>query len=161
MPELILEGPLQAKSKSFEIREIVSGEDWRAYDVLDRSWWHESKFEHWNEDVMRYTHMQKRLKARLGVTFWLAMTEGSAAGFFASWPGENGVGQVEDLYVQPQYRHRGIATALIAHCVDDTRARGAGPVVIGADPEDTPKQMYAALGFKPAFLRRSYLRVLQ
>jgi GNAT superfamily N-acetyltransferase len=65
---------------------------------------------------------------------------------------------VEDLFTHPDYRHRGLATALIAHCVADARARGAGPVVIGADPHDTPRQMYAALGFRPLFLSRGYLR---
>ena len=158
---LILEGPLNAAPKPFEIREVVSEQDWRAYDALDRSWWHEMKFEHWDEDVMRYTHMQKRRKSQLGVRFWLALAKGEVAGFLASWPGENGVGQVEDLYVLPQYRHRGIATALIAHCVDDARARGAEAVVIGADVDDTPKLMYAALGFRPSFLTRSYLRVIK
>ena len=44
---------------------------------------------------------------------------------------------------------RGIATALIAHAVGDARNRGAGPVLIGADPDDTPKHMYAAMGFRP------------
>ena len=58
------------------------------------------------------------------------------------------------------YRHRGVATALIAHCVDDARAHGAGPVVIVSDPTDTPKHMYAALGFRPVALKRGWLKRL-
>ena len=46
---------------------------------------------------------------------WLVSIDGVAAGFLSSWPGTNGVGMVEDLYVHPLYRHRGLATALLAH----------------------------------------------
>lgn len=67
---------------------------------------------------------------------------------------------VEDLFTHPDYRHRGIATALIARGVADARARGAGPVIIGADPTDTPMRMYAALGFRPIIVVRHYLRRL-
>jgi predicted GNAT family acetyltransferase len=70
----------------------------------------------------------------------------------------NGIGQVEDLFTHPDFRHRGIATALIAHCVADARARGAGPVLITADPLDTPKQMYAAMGFRPFSVTRNYFK---
>jgi hypothetical protein len=40
----------------------------------------------------------------------------------------------------------------------DSRPRGAGPVLIGARANDTPKQMYAALGFRPLCIQRSYVK---
>lgn len=69
-----------------------------------------------------------------------------------------GVGKVEDLFTAPAFRHRGIATALIAHAVDDARQRGAGPVLIGADANDTPKAMYSAMGFRPLLMYRSFVK---
>jgi GNAT superfamily N-acetyltransferase len=81
--------------------------------------------------------------------FWLARADGTGCAFLSSWPGANGVGKVEDLFTHPDFRHRGIATALIVHCVRDARERGAGPVLIGALPNDTPMRMYAAMGFRP------------
>jgi predicted GNAT family acetyltransferase len=75
----------------------------------------------------------------------------------ASLVGADGVGQVEDLYVEPEVRHRGLATALIHRAVADCRARGAGPVLIVADASDTPKAMYAAMGFRPLAVERKYL----
>jgi GNAT superfamily N-acetyltransferase len=155
---LLLEGALSVTPRPYEIREVVSADDWAAYDALDRLWWDETRNEVVTEELIRDSSLQKRLKARLGVRYWLACIGGEARAFLASWPGENGVGMVEDLFTHPDYRHRGLATALIAHCVADARARGAGPVVIGADPHDTPRQMYAALGFRPLFLSRGYLR---
>ena len=65
---------------------------------------------------------------------------------------------MEDLFTVPAFRRRGVATALIAHAVGDARDRGAGPVLIGADPDDSPKHMYAAMGFRPLCVLRSYTR---
>lgn len=67
--------------------------------------------------------------------------------------------RTETLFVQLEFRHRGLATALLHHCVRDARAHGAGPVVIAADADDTPKQMYAALGWRPAAVKREYLLI--
>ena len=76
--------------------------------------------------------------------------------YFSSWEGIYGVGQVENLLTHPDFRNRGFATALIHHCVTDARSSGAGPVVIVCDPNDTPKQLYASLGFRPVAIKRSY-----
>ncbi len=94
------------------------------------------------------------------VRYWLAYVDGEPRGYFNSWAGIDGVGQVESLFVQAEYRHRGLATALIHHCVADARAHGAGPVVIVADASDTPKRMYAAMGFRPVAVKREYLKTL-
>ena len=92
------------------------------------------------------------------IRVFLAYIAGEPVGYFNAWEGIDGVGQVENLFVHPSYRHRGVATALIAHCVDDARAHGGGPVVIVSDPTDTPKQMYVALGFRPVALKRGSLK---
>ena len=58
----------------------------------------------------------------------------------------------------PGFRGQGVARALIQHCVADARARGARDELIGSDPNDTPKQLYAAMGFEPTCLTRGWLR---
>ncbi len=90
------------------------------------------------------------------VRYWIAYAGETPAAYLASWEGPDGVGQVEDLFTHPDYRHRGLATALIHHCVAEAREHDAGPVVIGADPDDTSKDMYAALGFRPVAIERNY-----
>lgn len=62
--------------------------------------------------------------------------------------------------MHPDYRKRGVATALIHHCVSQCRAKGAGPVVIVADPTDTPKNIYARMGFRPVAIQSKYLKRL-
>jgi Predicted acetyltransferase len=94
------------------------------------------------------------------VQYWLACDGKRAIAYLNSWEGIEGVGQVEDLFVHPDYRKRGIATSLLHHCVAQCRARGAGPIVIAADPTDTPKNIYARLGFRPVAWLSKYLKQL-
>jgi ribosomal protein S18 acetylase RimI-like enzyme len=63
---------------------------------------------------------------------------------------------VEDVFVDAAYRHRGIATAMIRHCVEIARERGAGPMIIVVDPRNAAKHLYAALGWRPLALCRQY-----
>jgi GNAT superfamily N-acetyltransferase len=152
--QLLLSGELEVRSAlpSVEIRLVESDEDWL---VLRRLWRldHEEEARRGirpllGEGVTDEMVATKQAKAP-DLRFWLARADGTGCAFLSSWPGANGVGKVEDLFTHPDFRHRGIATALIVHCVRDARERGAGPVLIGALPNDTPMRMYAAMGFRP------------
>jgi GNAT superfamily N-acetyltransferase len=160
---LILEGELRASPRRVDIREVRTEDDWARYAALMDADYAEveertgNPLPDLNRDEWR---VNRRLKAP-AVRGWIAYVDDVAGGLFSSWPGENGVGQIEDLFVLPEYRHRGLATALIAHCVADARERGAEAIVITADAKDTPKQMYAAMGFRPLFVSRSYLKHLE
>jgi GNAT superfamily N-acetyltransferase len=88
--------------------------------------------------------------------YWGAYVDDALVGGLNAWEGSNGVGQVETMFVHPDFQHRGIATTLLAHCVDDCRAHGANEVVIVSIPNDTPKQMYADLGFRPVAIKRQW-----
>ncbi len=159
--ELVLERELPATPPRVEIRLVESDDDWRSLKGL----WNlnhdeeadKGQHDRWEPDVTTQMVVTHRAKAP-DLRFWLARVENTDVAFFSSWPGREGVGLVEDLFTRPEFRGRGIATALIAHAVADARERGAGPVVIAARPADTPKQMYAALGFRPFCVRRSYLK---
>jgi GNAT superfamily N-acetyltransferase len=156
---MLLEADLAVVAPKVEIREVLAEDDWHKYRELDMLWWLESgtgedslgpySAEHHDEHMLN-----RRVKAP-DVRGWFACVDGEPRAFLSSWPGENGVGVVEDLFCHPQFRHRGLATSLIAHCVADARTRGSGPVIIGADPKDTPKHMYAAMGFRPYYVSRS------
>jgi GNAT superfamily N-acetyltransferase len=158
---LVLEGPLASRGPRVELRPVESDADWRAVCALcrlDHEEGAEKGFHRaWEPEVTEQLVAAKRVKAP-EVRYSLARAEGVDCAFFSAWPGENGVGQVEDLFTRAEFRGRGIGTALIAACVDDARARGAGPVLIGARSNDTPKHMYAALGFRPLCVERSYTR---
>lgn len=160
---LVLEGALASRGRVAEIRPVETEDDWQALEVLH---WEDHReevvkgfHEGWQRRVTTEIVAAKRSKAP-GVRYFLARSEGVDCAFFSAWPGENGVGKVEDLFTLNAFRGRGIATALIAHCVDDARARGAGPLLICARTGDTPMHMYAKLGFRPLCVQRTLLRRL-
>jgi GNAT superfamily N-acetyltransferase len=144
--QMLLEGELQAEVRSVEIRPASSDADW---EVIRRS-----------EELAEAMTRVRRAK-QPALRFWIAHQDGADCGYFSSLPGENGVGMVEDLFTHPGFRRRGIATALVARAVEDARERGAGPVLIGARADDTPKELYARLGFRPLCITRSYLETLK
>jgi len=152
--ELLLEGDLVLADEPLpvEIRPVDSENDWTLVRRLTRLDHEETARRRgdrlWDEDVTTAIVATKRAKAP-DLRFWLARADDVDCAFLSSWPGANGVGKVEDLFTHPDFRHRGIATALIVHCVRDARARGAGPVLIGALVDDTPMHMYVAMGFRP------------
>jgi GNAT superfamily N-acetyltransferase len=158
--ELLLEDELRATPKPFEICRVGSDADWASLarlqrqDDLDGAL--RERREPYREEVSAQLSAARRAKAP-ELRFFLARADGVDCAFFSAWPGRNGLGKVEDLFTLPEFRRRGIATALIARAVADARERGAGPVVIGADPNDTPKALYAALGFRPVCVSRMRL----
>jgi len=156
---LVLQGDLRGVPAPHDVRPLIEETDWEAYGRLKQRDWDEratrlglSDLEWLGPQMVR----QHRGKVP-PVQYWLVRLDGRPRGFLASWPGHDGVGQVEDLYVEPEVRHRGLATALIRRGVADCRARGAAAVVIAADATDTPKAMYAAMGFEPVAVVHKYL----
>lgn len=144
------------------IRPVVDDRDWASLRRLIR-------LDHLEEaeragrppiaaEVTDQIVRQKRAKAP-AVQFFLAGVGGEDVGFFSSWPGRDGLGKVEDLFTRPDQRNRGIATALVTHCVADARNRGADAVLIGAAAADTPRLLYARLGFDPVLVYTSYSQV--
>lgn len=156
---MLLEGELAGKAPAHEIRAVRSDADWEEYGRLFAMDWAEHMQRHRRPaepDVGMAAAAVHRLK-QPPVQYWLACVGGKAVAYMNSWPGMNGMGQVEDLFTHPEFRHGGLATALIHRCVADCRRKGAGPVVIVADPGDTPKRMYAALGFRPVAIASTWL----
>ena len=156
---LLLEGALRGKATPFEIRPVEDEVMWRAYTELKHLDWSEhapSTTEDAQDPVIsRALAASSRLKCP-PVRYVLAHADGRAVGYCSTWEGLDGIGQVEDLFVHPSYRHRGIATALIHYCVEAARALGAGPMVIVSDVTNSSKAMYAALGWRPIAICRQY-----
>jgi len=159
--QMLLEGELSAGLGRSQIRPVVSDADWAVVERLlaeDHREEVEMGFhDAWGPEVTAAIARCKRVKAP-DVQYFLASCDGVDCAFFSAWPGENGIGKVEDLFTAREFRGRGIATDLIAHCVADARRRGAGAVLIAARAEDTPMRIYARLGFRPLCVQRIYLK---
>jgi GNAT superfamily N-acetyltransferase len=161
--QLVLEGELSARPREPAIRLAESDDDWRAVADLTAENMAEDAARQGREApgagfLRQMVGLRRELSADLSM--WLARDAGEDCGFFASWPGIEGMGMVEWLFVRQRWRRRGVATALIAHAVADARARGAGPVLIGASagPDALPRRLYASLGFRPVCVTEEYQR---
>jgi GNAT superfamily N-acetyltransferase len=148
---MILDGELRRDTREICIRPVESEAEWAAYLSLklsdDEAPWVRTVGQQWVACMRR-----KRPRVRT----WLALRGDSAVGFFSEFV-EGGLGLLEDLYVHPAARLRGIATMLVAHCVCAARERGAQAVFLTARTADTPKQMYAKLGFRPVAITQHWL----
>ncbi len=74
----------------------------------------------------------------------VAEQDGSVAGF-ATWAGTAGTIELEDLFVDPGYQRRGIATALVSCIAEIWRARGEERLEVTANPHALG--FYRAAGF--------------
>ena len=158
----VLEGELIGRAPPWDIRPQTSDSDWETFWQLMLVDWnehHERIGRPVAEEVARRMWNAKKRK-QPPVQYWLAYEGERVVGYLNSWEGVGGFGQVEDLFVLPEYRKRRVATALIHKCVAQCRAKGAGPVVIASDPTDTPKNIYARMGFRPVAVASKYLKRL-
>jgi GNAT superfamily N-acetyltransferase len=90
-------------------------------------------------------------------TTWIATLDEEPVGLFSAFVhGE--VALLEDLFVLPSARRRGVATTLVAHAVERAHRAGASLCFLSARADDTPKDMYARMGFAAVGVTRSLLR---
>ena len=75
---------------------------------------------------------------------YVADEDGSVVGF-ATWAEAGGGIDLDDLFVDPDWRRRGIATALVGRIVDVLRARGVEFLEVTANPH--AREFYRAAGF--------------
>lgn len=159
---MLLEGKPRGQAKSLDVRLIETEEAWDAYAALCALDWEVySETLGKPEDIWTARDMFRARRTKSPpARFWLAYDEGRPVAFLHSWEGTEGVGIVDDLLTHPDFRRRGHATALLLRGIADCRSRGAGPVVIVADPSDTPQQIYQSIGFRPLAIKRTYHKVV-
>jgi GNAT superfamily N-acetyltransferase len=71
--------------------------------------------------------------------------EGGAVVGFATWAETDDGMELEDLFVDPNWMRRGIATALVNCIADVVRSRGADTLEVTASPDAL--EFYRAVGF--------------
>jgi GNAT superfamily N-acetyltransferase len=148
---MTLEGEFRRPARELRLRQVESETDWAAYLALklsdDEAPWVRTVGREW------ISYMQRK---RPRLRTWLASRENCAVGFFSEFV-EGDLGLLEDLYVHPAARLQGVASRLVAHCVSEARERGAATVFLTARASDTPKRMYAKMGFRPVAITQHWL----
>lgn len=86
----------------------------------------------------------------------LAVREGRAPVAFAQLEHDGATAEISHVYVRQEYRGAGRGTAITRAAIE--AASDARDVWIVADDDDRPKQLYARLGFRPAWTMTEFLR---
>lgn len=109
-------------------------------------------------DDAAYARMWTRLHAHVGIFALGAYTDGRLAGFThylfhaSCWRAD--VCYLQDLFVAPADRGRGLGRALIQRVVDVARARGAARVYWHTQSENrTARRLYDAVAVYSGFIR--------
>jgi ribosomal protein S18 acetylase RimI-like enzyme len=76
---------------------------------------------------------------------------------FAQLEREGGAAEITSVFVHPDQRGRGLGTAITQAAI--AAAGEVSDLWIVADDEDRPKELYARLGFRPAWKLLDFLRV--
>ncbi len=89
---------------------------------------------------------------RLGTAF-IAEQEGEPAGFAGAVPRGSREAELTELYVRPEMRRAGLATALVREVVSALEALGVRYVVVETGIDNVPAQAaYERWGFRPQML---------
>lgn len=99
------------------------------------------------------------MRRRLGpCDYWLLVEDGSDIGYGMTARCPNGLGLIESLFTLPDRRGRGLMSAFIAAASARLFADGCDAVFLDAHAHDTPKRLYARLGFAPVAVTRTWIR---
>jgi GNAT superfamily N-acetyltransferase len=125
------------------------------YGAVDdlRITWHHEDFP--DQDPGDHPAQAREISLRRGARV-LAVKEGGAPVAFAQLEREGASAEITHVYVHPEYRGAGRGTAMTRAVVE--AAGDVRDLWIVADDEDRPKQLYARLGFRPAWVMMEFLR---
>lgn len=70
----------------------------------------------------------------------------------------DGLGLIENLFTLSDQRGRGLMSSFIVAAAARLRAAGCDAVFLDAHARDTPKRLYARLGFQPVAVTRTWAR---
>ena len=127
-----------------------------AYDAVHdlRVAWHREDFPDQDsaEDLCQARAVAQRRDVQV-----LAVREGGAAVAFAQLEREGAAAEITQVYVHPEHRGGGRGGAMTRAAIE--AARDVRDLWIAADDDDRPKQLYARLGFRPAWTTMEFLRL--
>jgi ribosomal protein S18 acetylase RimI-like enzyme len=118
------------------------------YDAIHdlRVAWHEEESP--DQDGSEYLAQAREVALSREVRV-LAVYEAGAPVAFAQLEQDGAAAEITQVYVHPRYRGRGCGTAMTRTAIE--AAGDVRDLWIVADDDDRPKELYARLGFRPAW----------
>jgi GNAT superfamily N-acetyltransferase len=126
------------------------------YDTVHelRVIWHREDFP--GHEPGAYHEQSREVALRCGARV-LALREGGVPIAYAQIEPSGPAAEIAHVYVHPDYRGGGRGTAITRAAIE--AAGDARDLWIVADDEDRPKDLYARLGFRPAWTTMEFLRL--
>ena len=128
------------------------------YDDVQRlrMLWHDEDFP--GQDPGRYHAGAREVALSCGARV-LAMREAGVPIAFAQLESDGSSAEITQVFVHPEHRGGGRGTAITSAAI--AAAGDVRDLWIVADDEDRPKQLYARLGFRPAWTAMQFTRLPQ
>lgn len=98
------------------------------------------------------------MRGRSACDHWLLVEDGVDLGYGMTALCPNGLGLIENLFTLPAHRGRGVMSRFIGAAAARLRAAGCDAVFLDAHADDTPKRLYAKLGFRAVAVTRTWVR---
>lgn len=126
------------------------------YDAVHnlRVAWHQEDFP--DQDATAYHAQAREVALRRDVQV-LAVRAAGVPVAFAQLERDGAAAEITQVYVDPTHRGRGCGTAITRAAIE--RASDVRDLWIVADDEGRPKELYARLGFRPAWTAMEFLRL--
>jgi GNAT superfamily N-acetyltransferase len=123
--------------------------------ALREAWFSTSRWTPTPAAAHEFMALEERVAARLGTRALMAWGPGGDPLGYATFAVTGAAAEVEQAYVDPAHRGRGIGGALVAAAVE---AAGAQTTFIVADDEADAKRLYERLGFAPVWVTHQFTR---
>jgi mycothiol synthase len=157
--ELSDDAPEPTWPEGISVRTMEPGEERRVYEANNAAFadhwdFHAQSFEGWSSDAFGRENSDPTL-------IWLAEEGNELAGLSANgwhFSGDPQFGWIGSLGVRPEWRRRGLATALLYQSFRDFRRRGATRVGLGVDAQNTTGavELYERVGMHVARRNDTY-----
>jgi len=155
--------PVGRLPEELRVRPLRDDEDQAVVDALNRNW-----AGTWNFVEIPYDMLQEDLAGqREGMLLGVDAEDRIVATCHAVYdpteqnPDGNPRAWISNLTVDPGYRQRGIARAMLSAGITFLRARGATSITLGVDASDpAPYRLYQSVGFEVATSQEAWDKVL-
>jgi len=131
--------------------EEVPFADTRALRV---DWMHSLPWINDDDAIARFVDHEDAVAGLRGTRTLVIRDDAGVPSGYVSFVAQAGTAEVEQAYVTPALRNRGLGGALVAAAV---RAAGASQTFIIADDEGDSKRLYERLGFGPVWIQHVFL----
>jgi mycothiol synthase len=145
------------------LRSLRDGEDQAVVEALNRNW-----AGTWNFVEIPYEMLQEDLEGqREGMLLAVDAEDRIVATCHAVYepgkqhPDGNPRAWISNVTVDPGYRQRGVARAMLSEGISFLRARGASSITLGVDVNDpAPFRLYRSVGFEVATSQEAWDKAL-